>query len=173
MPRLKSALLASSLSVTVIPASAGVTGSWHREVDENKMDGRYVVKLAVDGDSPFQGRIYGTVKTPLLVVRCEAGKVDLILAARGQLGHPQDDLENHHFRVKFDDGKPEAVVGIKATSYDAVFFPSPKNFVRRLLKAKRLMAEVTLFQAAASTSTFPVSGLPARAEDLSKHCGIR
>jgi hypothetical protein len=110
---------------------------------------------------------------PTLTIRCEAGKAEVILDAKVHLSDPRDDLYDHHFRVKFDDSKPESMIGSKATSHDAVFMPNAKAFIQRLRKAKNVMFEVGPYQHAPATSSFIVTDLDAHKEVLLKHCNIK
>jgi hypothetical protein len=97
--------------------SSGTQGTWRMTIDENKMDNRARLVLMLEGKEPLPNRL--GPKAPALVIRCEAGKVDLYLNARTHLAGPSDDLGEHKFRVKFDEGAPEHLTGDKATSHDS------------------------------------------------------
>jgi hypothetical protein len=147
------------------------TGNWKATLDENKMDSRARLVLTLEGDEALPSRI--TRRKPALVVRCEAGKVDLYLAAQTHLSGPSDELGQHRFRAKYDGGKPESLIGAKSTSNDAVFFPHAAAHVKRIRYARDLIVEVTPYTFAPSTTTFRVAGIDQHKDLMDKHCNVK
>lgn len=150
--------------------SSGTVGAWNARYIENKMDNKTRLMLVLQGSEPFPNRI--RQRPPEIVVRCEAGKIDVLVNAATHISSPNDDLYQHRFRARFDDGKPEQIVGDKATSSDAVFFPNPSHYLKKLRAARKLMVEVTPYGFAPATSTFNVAGLDQHREAMVKHCKI-
>lgn len=150
--------------------SSGTSGRWVAKVEENKMDRRAKLTLRLDGTEPLPNRVQR--RLPVLIIRCEAGEVELYVSAGTQIHDPEGSLYGIKFRARFDDDEPEALRGEKSTSYDAVFFPLPSLYVKKLRAAKVLMLEVTPYGYSSSTTTFKVQGLDQHRAAVRKHCNL-
>jgi hypothetical protein len=163
---------ASLMASAMLSVPAASIAAWSMSRNDNKMDQTTKVFITTVGSEKFPGGI-GRQDLPSLALRCEKGKAEMILAADVILGNNTGELHVHAVRLRFDDGKPERVLGSEATNGTSVFLPNARALAKRILKSKTLLVEVTPFRNAPATTTFDVRGLSLYSKEMASDCGIK
>jgi len=102
--------------------------------------------------------IWQGVAQPMLVVRCDAGRVQTFVYTASAIQMEAVD-ENHTVRLSFD-GEPEASERWEdSAEHDALFAPNGLAFAERVSAARTLRFSYTPHNAARVTAEFPTSGL--------------
>jgi hypothetical protein len=116
--------------------------------------------------------IWQAVAQPVLVVRCDAGKMQMFVYTASAIQMEAQD-ENHTVGISVD-GEPELTERwADSAEHDALFVPDSYAFAERLSNAQTLRVSYKPHNAPKAVATFQVAGLPETLQPAAKQCGIK
>ena len=119
---------------------------------------------------PEQSGDWQSIAQPILVVRCEAGRMQTFVYTASALQMEAID-ENHAVKISFD-GEPEANERwADSSEHDALFAPDAAAFTRRLAASQTLKVSYTPHNASRVVAQFQTHGLSELIEPAAKQCG--
>lgn len=145
-----------------VPTSVEGNGKWQVSVKTNPLDDTTTVALVLLADSGTSA--WG--ERVALVLRCKSNKTEAYINWNDYLGSEA--------RVTWRIGAEGAKTGKWGLSTDkeATFYPYDDiAFIRQLLAADRLVAQVTPYSAAPVTAVFDLTGLTNAIRSLQDTCG--
>lgn len=125
-----------------------VMAQWHYKESTDKMSGRQIKSAMIESsnslslDFPYGGRNHGNLLVRQhpqygldVIFYVDKGQIPCTLGCTGQ--------------VRFDDGKPQRVRLDPPADHDSttVFIQNPRAFIASAKKAKRILVQVTMYQA--------------------------
>jgi hypothetical protein len=114
--------------------------------------------------------IWQAIAQPVLVVRCEAGKMQTFVYTASAIQMEAQD-ENHSVGVSFD-GEPEVSERwADSAEHDALFAPDSVEFAHRLSTSQTLRVSYRPHNAPRAVATFQVAGLSETLQPAAKQCG--
>ena len=114
--------------------------------------------------------IWQGIAQPMLVIRCDAGKMQTFVYTASAIQMEAQD-ENHTVRVSFD-GEPESTERwADSAEHDALFAPDGVAFAHRLSTAQTLRVSYTPHNAPRAVAHFQVAGLAETLHPAAKQCG--
>ncbi len=114
--------------------------------------------------------IWQSIAQPILVVRCEAGRMQTFVYTASALQMEAID-ENHAVKISFD-GEPESNDRwADSSEHDALFAPDAAAFTRRLVASQTLKVSYTPHNASRVVAQFQTHGLSGLIEPAAKQCG--
>ena len=114
--------------------------------------------------------IWQGIAQPVLVVRCDAGRMQTFVYTASAIQMEAVD-ENHTVRVSFD-GEPEATERwADSPEHDALFAPDGAAFAKRLMTAQSLKVSYTPHNAPRAVAEFQTYGLSELIAPAAKQCG--
>jgi len=135
-------------------------GKWVVDVKTNPIDDSKTVTLLLKADEGSSR--WG--KPVVLIARCQSNETDLFIAWNDYLGSEADVLS----RV----GEAKAVTRRWSISTDhkATFHPRPITFLKSMMEADKLVAQVTPYNESPVTAVFNTSGLKNAIKPLRETC---
>jgi hypothetical protein len=116
--------------------------------------------------------IWQAVAQPMLVVRCEAGKMQMFVYTASAIQMEAQD-ENHTVGIAVD-GEPEVIERwADSAEHDALFVPDGYALAQRLSTAQTLRVSYRPHNAPKAVATFQVAGLPETLQPAAKQCGLK
>jgi hypothetical protein len=152
----------------VAAAPAAVPTKWRSANKEWLLNS----KRGVAFELPSQNRvtIWQGIAQPMLVVRCDAGRLQTFVYTASAIQMEAVD-ENHTVRVSFDD-EPEATERwADSSDHDALFAPDGAAFALRLLTSRTLRVSYTPHNAQRAVAEFQTAGLDDLIAPAAKQCG--
>lgn len=142
------------------PVNVTGHGKWVVDAKTNPIDDSKTVTLLLTADEGSSR--WG--KPVVLVARCQSNATDLFIAWNDYLGSEADVLS----RV----GEAKAVTRRWSVSTDhkATFHPSPITFLKSMMEADKLVAQVTPYNESPVTAVFNTSGLKNAIKPLRETC---
>jgi hypothetical protein len=114
--------------------------------------------------------IWQGIAQPVLVVRCDAGRMQTFVYTASAIQMEAVD-DNHTVRVSFD-GEPEATERwADSPEHDALFAPAAAAFAKRLMTAQALKVSYTPHNASRAVAEFETYGLSDLIVPAAKQCG--
>jgi hypothetical protein len=114
--------------------------------------------------------IWQSIAQPILVVRCEAGRMQTFVYTASALQMEAID-QNHAVKVSFD-GEPESNERwADSSEHDALFAPDAAAFTRRLAASQTLKISYMPHNASRAVAQFETHGLSDLLEPAAKQCG--
>jgi hypothetical protein len=114
--------------------------------------------------------IWRAIAQPVLVVRCDAGKMQAFIYTASAIQMEAQD-ENHSVGISFD-GEPEVTERWPdSDDHDALFAPDATAFAHRLAAAQTLRFSYKPHNAPRGAATFQVAGLTETLHPVAKQCG--
>ena len=143
-------------------------GKWKVERSVSPMDDREVVTMRLDAESEISGWPSKTYR-PTLLLRFKEGSLDAYIVT----GMPPNVESGDRVTVtlRFDKLPAETAKMSKSTDGEALFIRRPKEFIERLLLAKRLIVRFTPFNSSPAITTFDLTGLNESIKPLLKASG--
>lgn len=145
------------------PAIAG-TGKWRVTRKTSPIDDSKNVILALDAEETIPGMV--APAQPTLIVRCKEGKTELYIAWEVYLG-----LDETEVLTRVDDAPASTETWDISTDNSATFRREPTSFIKHLLGHRRLLAQVTPYDANPALVTFELAGLDHAIAPLRQACG--
>jgi hypothetical protein len=108
--------------------------------------------------------------TPVLVVRCQAGRADPFVFTQSAARMEAED-EDHSVRVAFDDGPEATERWPDSVEHDALFARDPNVFTQQLAGAHTLKFTFTPHNAEPALARFEVAGLSDLLSSAPRQCG--
>jgi len=144
----------------LIPVSISDKGKWEVSVKINPIDDSKTVTLflkADSGENKWGKPIY-------LIARCQSNTTDFYIAWNDYLGREANVLT----RV----GNNKAIIRQWSISSDqeATFHPKPVPFLKKMLKANKLISQITPYDANPVTAIFNTTGLINAIKPLRETC---
>lgn len=157
--------LAQSLGldrVQPVPTSVEGTGKWQVSVKTNPLDDTRTVMLALYADS---GRSTWGNRV-VLVLRCKSKKTEAYINWHDYLG------SEAYVIWRIGDADAETAKWSLSTDNEATFYPYDDiAFIKQLLNADRLVAQVTPYDESPVTAIFDLTGLTNAIHPLQEACG--
>ena len=153
-----------------IVAAPAVASKWnagnHDWLANNKKAVAFEVK-SINRVAVWQG-----VSQPVLVVRCDAGKVQaFVYTASAIQMEPQD--ENHGVGIRFDDQPESSERWADSSEHDALFAPDGAAFASKIARSSKVRFSYKPHNANRAVAEFPTSGLMQAMEPVAKQCGLK
>jgi hypothetical protein len=129
-------------------------------------------KKGVAFELPSQNKvaIWQGIAQPMLVVRCDAGRMQMFVYTASAIQMEAVD-ENHTVRISFD-GQPEVTERwADSSDHDALFAPDGAAFAHRVTTATTLKFTYTPHNAPRAVAEFQTSGLNDLIGPAAKQCG--
>jgi hypothetical protein len=129
-------------------------------------------KRGVAFELPSQNRvgIWQGIARPTLVVRCDAGRMQMFVYTASAIQMEAVD-ENHTVRISFD-GQPEVTERwADSSDHDALFAPDAAAFAHRVTSARTLKFSYNPHNAPRAVADFQTSGLSDLIGPAAKQCG--
>lgn len=142
------------------PIDPGDTGDWRVDVQVNPIDDSRTITLllvADSGQSAFGEKIY-------LIARCMSNETDVYVDWNDYLG------SEAHVLSRVGSAPASTSRWSMSTDSQATFHPSPIPFLRSLLEADRLVAQVTPYNESPVTAIFNVHGIRNAVAPLRETC---
>ena len=114
--------------------------------------------------------IWQSIAQPILVVRCEAGRMQTFVYTASALQMEAID-ENHAVRISFDGESESNERWPDSSEHDALFAPDAAAFTRRLAASQTLKVSYTPHNASRVVAQFQTHGLSDLIEPAAKLCG--
>lgn len=151
------------------PAAAPVS-KWNSANRDWLLNARKGVAFEVKSDNRVA--IWQAVAQPVLVVRCDAGKMQMFVYTASAIQMEAQD-ENHTVGISVD-GEPEVTERwADSAEHDALFAPDGHAFAQRLSSAQTLRVSYRPHNAPKAVATFQVAGLADTLQPAAKQCGIK
>jgi len=167
-PAAPPAAAAAPATAAAPEAAAPVPTKWRPANKEWLLNSRRGV--AFELRSQNRVAIWQGIAQPMLVVRCDAGRLQAFVYTASALQMEAVD-ENHTVRVSFDD-EPEATERwADSSDHDALFAPDGAAFALRLLTARKLEISYTPHNAQRAVVEFQTAGLDDLIAPAAKQCG--
>ena len=116
--------------------------------------------------------VWQGVSQPVLVVRCDAGKIQaFVYTASAIQMEPQD--ENHGVAIRFDDQPESSERWADSSEHDALFAPDGAAFAAKIASSSKLRFSYKPHNANRAVAEFPTSGLMQAMEPVAKQCGLK
>ena len=146
------------------------TGKWKSDTTRSELDNTTTTILRLDAENQVSGSTISS--KPTLILRCKNRQTEVYVAAGMQL---KEDYDTHTtpIRMKLDDLDVIAINGDVASSGDAVFLPTggTAQTVTTFALAKRLVFEITPFEALPDEAVFDLKGLRSTIMTVKQSCG--
>jgi hypothetical protein len=157
---------AAAPAVVASPASA--VSKWHAANAEWLLNARRGAAFELKAENRVA--IWRGSVEPMLVVRCDAGKMQAFVFTASAIQMEAQD-ENHTVHVSFD-GEPESSERwADSDDHDALFAPDGAAFARRVSTARTLRVSYTPHNSSKATAEFQVAGLGDTIQPAARHCG--
>jgi Type VI secretion system VasI, EvfG, VC_A0118 len=129
-------------------------------------------KKGVAFELPSQNRvtIWQGITQPMLVVRCDAGRLQAFVYTASAIQMEAID-ENHSVRVSFDDEPEVTERWADSSDHDALFAPDSAAFAGRLIGASKLTVGYKPHNAQRVVAEFQTAGLNDLIAPAAKQCG--
>jgi hypothetical protein len=152
----------------VAAAAAAVPTKWRAANKEWLLNARKGVAFEL----PSQNRvtIWQGIAQPMLVVRCDAGRLQAFVYTASAIQMEAID-ENHTVRVSFDDEPEVTERWADSSDHDALFAPDSAAFARRLIAANKLTVGYKPHNAQRVVAEFQTAGLDDLIAPAAKQCG--
>lgn len=164
--RVAAAASAASLFASGTALAADLPPTWSATTTRSKMDDREQWLARVSATPPIEAAFR---RPPALIVRCQNGRPELYAVSSLVLASGRYTAS---FRVRVDGQPAEIVNGDISGDHQAVFFPRPADWVKRLAAASTLLIEFTPYNRGPVVAEFSIAGLDRHAEALSRVCGV-
>ena len=149
------------------PATATVS-KWNAANREWLLNAKKGAAFEVRSDNKVA--IWQAIAQPVLVARCDAGKMQMFVYTASAIKMEAQD-ENHSVGVSVD-GEPEVTERwADSAEHDALFAPDGAAFAHRLSTAQTLRVSYTPHNAPRAVATFQVAGLAETLHSAAKPCG--
>ena len=149
------------IKTTITPRIAG-TGKWKVSVEKNPVDDSKTVFLALladEGKSKFGEAI-------ALIIRCKSNKTELFINWSDYLG-----MESTHVLTRIGNAPAQQRSWSLSSDNTATFFPeAPIAFIKSLMSADKLVAQVTPYNENPVTAIFDIRGLSEAIKPLQETC---
>jgi len=140
-------------------------GDWEVSVDVSPMDDSKTVFLQLKAERPVLTSI-GQQHTPYMILRCKEGSITAYVGTGSSAAG--DDTA---VTVRYDQFTAYDQEWSNSNSGDALFAPSAKLFIGKLLSHNRLTMRWTPFGSSPQVTTFSLTGLDSVIEQLGTACG--
>jgi hypothetical protein len=158
----------SAPAAVAAPEAAATISKWHAANAEWLFNARRGAAFELKAENSVA--LWRGSAQPILVVRCEAGKVQAFVFTASAIQMEAQD-ENHTVRVSFD-GEPESTERwADSDEHDALFAPDGAAFAHRLSTARTLRVSYTPHNSSRATADFQVAGLADAIGPAAKQCG--
>ena len=114
--------------------------------------------------------IWQSIAQPILVVRCEAGRMQTFVYTASALQMEAID-ENHAVTISFDGEPASNERWADSSEHDALFAPDAAAFTRRLAASQTFKISYTPHNASRVVAQFQTHGLSDLIEPAAKQCG--
>jgi hypothetical protein len=153
-------------------AAAAVPAVSHWKSGNREWLGNNKKSVAFELRSENRVPIWQGVSQPMLVIRCESGRLQTFVYTASAIQMELID-ENHTVRISFD-GAPEVTERwADSDDHDALFAPDGAAFAQQIASAQTLRFGYTPHNAARAVAEFKVSGLAEALEPAVKPCGLK
>jgi hypothetical protein len=116
--------------------------------------------------------IWQGISQPVLVVRCDAGRVQAFVYTASAIQMEPID-ENHSVGIRFDDQPESSERWADSSEHDALFAPDGAAFASKIANASKLRFSYKPHNANRAVAEFPTSGLLQAMEPVAKQCGLK
>lgn len=158
----------AAASTAVTTPSTPVVSRWTAANREWLLNVKKGAAFEIKSDNKVA--IWQAIAQPVLVVRCDAGKVQAFVYTASAIQMEAQD-ENHSVGISFD-GEPEVTERWPdSDDHDALFAPDASAFAHRLATAQTLRFSYKPHNAARGAATFQVAGLTETLHPVAKQCG--
>lgn len=138
-------------------------GKWSVDVKKNPIDDTKTVTLYLTAD---EGKSQAGEMINL-VIRCKSNTTDLIISWWGYLG-----LGETSVITRVGNANAEQKMWSLSTNNTGTFYPgSPIAFIKSLMSADKLVAQVTPYNKSPVTAIFDIRGLTEAIKPLQETCG--
>lgn len=167
-PAAKPGPVAPKAAPNAVAAAAAVPTRWRAANKEWLLN----AKKGVAFELPSQNRvtIWQGIAQPMLVVRCDAGRLQAFVYTASAIQMEAID-ENHTVRVSFDDEPEVTERWADSSDHDALFAPDSAAFARRLIAATKLTVGYKPHNAQRVVAEFQTAGLNDLIAPVAKQCG--
>jgi hypothetical protein len=150
----------SNLGSSYSEPTKKIKPTWYSYTKKSPIDDSTNVYLSIDAEKPISGWLHDSV-TPSLHVRCKENKTNVFinLNMRPKTEYGSYGAEYSYLRLRYDDEKAYKEKFGLSTDGEAVFFTDNIPTVKKMLKHKELLIEVTPFNSSPQITTFSLSGL--------------
>jgi type VI secretion system protein VasI len=139
------------------------TGKWSSSSETNPVDDSTTVVLSLTAD---EGRSRMMGEPIVLIIRCRSNKTELYINWNDYLGEDVKVLT----RVG-DSAAVKKLWSVSTNRQSSFYFGSPIEFIKTLIGADRLVAQVTPYQESQVTAIFDIRGLAEAIKPLQATCG--
>lgn len=143
-------------------------GPWKVETSTSRRDDSRIVLLTTEATSPIESGLATTV--PSLTIRCLEGRTDVIVYTGVPANPEYGSINSHTVRYRIDSRAPVSESWGAATSDNALFAQHPRNLIRQMVGAGRLLVEFTPFRSGSVVVEFPIRGLSEYVQQLAAAC---
>lgn len=159
---------ATTASTAVTTASTPIVSKWTAANREWLLNVKKGAAFELKSDNKVA--IWQAIAQPVLVVRCDAGKLQAFIYTASAIQMEAQD-ENHSVGISFD-GEPEVPERwADSDDHDALFAPDGAAFAHRLATAQTLRFSYKPHNAPRGAATFQVAGLTETLHPVAKQCG--
>ena len=152
----------------VAPAVSAVPSKWNAANRDWVANAKRGVAFELRAENKVA--IWQSIAQPILVVRCEAGRMQTFVYTASALQMEAID-ENHAVKLSFD-GQPESDERwADSSEHDALFAPDAAAFTRRLADSQTFKISYTPHNASRVVAQFQTHGLSDLIEPAAKQCG--
>lgn len=154
--------------LTILLNDTSSKGKWSSQTTVSPLDDSKNVYLILKADAAITNRL-GETFLPVLIIRCEEKGIDayIVTGMAPNVDYSADDVT---VKLSFDKNEGKRIKLSKSTDGKALFFQSPKDWVRQIEDADALLFEFTPYNSAPVMTTFDIRGLKEAIEPLRKAC---
>lgn len=142
------------------PVNVTGNGKWSVDVETNPIDDSKTVTLLLKADEGSNR--WG--KPVILIARCKSNSTDLFIAWNDYLGREADVLS------RVGEAKAHTRRWSMSTDSKATFHPQPIAFLKSMMEADTLVAQVTPYNENPVTAIFDTAGLQEAIKPLRETC---
>jgi type VI secretion system protein VasI len=148
------------------PVPAEGIGTWQVTRRNNPIDDTETVSMVVE--STLGHSAFG--KKPVLGIQCKSGQTQLVVIWYDYIAADRPDVV-----TRIGPGRAEKVSWYKSNTNNATILPSTTfaSFVRRMLDAATMVAQVTPYSEPTITATFEITGLREAIKPLAEVCKLK
>ena len=142
------------------PVDASGSGKWSVDIETNPIDDSKTVTLILKADEGNSR--WG--RPVVMIARCKSNTTDLYIAWNDYLGSEADVLS------RVGDTKAQTRRWSMSTDSKATFHPQPIAFLKSMMEANTLVAQVTPYNESPVTAIFDTTGLADAIKPLRETC---
>lgn len=143
---------------------------WQPRSEVSPMDDSRNVYLTLEADNEVSGWPARTFR-PYMVLRCKEHKTSAFIQTGFRPTVEYGNVDGATVTLRFDKEKAYDINMSQSTDGEALFFPEPISYIKKMLAHKKMLFRFTPFSSSPVITAFDLTGLGKAITPLQKSCG--